>query len=95
MFTTQIDINTVIPDAKDTSRAAKLSLFKGKWLSTPSTGAASKMAQAIDDPYKLVRRSKAVAQRYGADSSAFRQFKYRLQELLFTAEQIKQIAISA
>ena len=92
MANTDIDISTIIPEAKDHGRAAKLAFREGQWFSTPFIGAASKMAQAIDDPYKLVRRAKAVGQRYGFDTPVSRQFTSRMRELGFTAEQRKQIA---
>lgn len=94
MNNSEIDVAAIVPEAKDTGRAARLSLVKGVWKDYPSVGAASKMAQAIDDPYKLVRRAKAVVQRYGTTSSAWRYFADRLWALGFTHEQVKIIAHS-
>jgi hypothetical protein len=116
MTNASIVISTIIPEAKDHGRAAKLSLRSGAttYHSEPFRGKASTMAQAIDDPYKLVRRAKAVAQRYGtgpyyisagqtcmkftfswrSEHYAWKPFADRLQELGFTAAQIKEIALS-
>jgi hypothetical protein len=95
MSNSSIDVSSIVPEAKDDSRAAKLCYYRGDWHPTPLWGAASKMAQAIDDPRKLVRRSKAVAQRYGANSPSFVCFVHRLRELDFTDAQIKQISASS
>lgn len=92
MSNAEMDVSIIIPEPKDDGRAAKLSLRNGQWHSYPFFGAASKMAQAIDDPCKLVRRSKAVARRYGTDNSAWGPFADRLQDLGFTSKQIEQIA---
>lgn len=94
MSNSSIDVSIIVPEAKDDSRAAKLCLHRGEWQATPVVSDASKMARAIDDPYKLVRRTKAVAKRYGVDSTVLREFKYRLIDLGFTADQIKLITLT-
>ena len=90
MSNSEIDITIIVPDAKDNSRAARLCLHRGVWQASPMWSAASQMAQAIDDPYKLVRRSKAVVRRYGGHH-VVSPFVARLKELGFTVAQIKQI----
>lgn len=66
---TQIDVDELIPDEIDIKRAENLAFrgptFRGNGL--PWGSEASKMAKLIKDPYKLVRRAKAVVAEWGAD----------------------------
>lgn len=64
-----IDVDSIVPDKKDRDRAEGLS-FRGPTFhgnGRPWGSEASKMAKLIKDPYKLVRRAKAVVARWGAD----------------------------
>lgn len=64
-----IDVETINPTKKDIDRAEGLQYSGGTFRGDgkPFGSEASKMAKLIKDPIKLVRRSKAVAARYGAD----------------------------
>lgn len=63
----EIDVNQITPDEKDREHAENLqfrgSTFHGS--GAPWASQASKMAKCIKDPFKLVRRAKAVVQMYG------------------------------
>lgn len=62
-----IEVSDVIPEQKDHDRAEGLKIRRGTFHgdNSPFKSNASKMAKAIEDPIKLVRRAKAVAQLYG------------------------------
>ena len=65
-----LDVDAIIPDGKDIRRAENLAFnnrhqFKGD--GSPWGSEASKMAKLITDPYKLVRRAKAVVAKWGSD----------------------------
>jgi hypothetical protein len=62
-----IEVADVVPEQKDHDRAEGMKFRKGTFHgdNSPFKSNASKMAKAIEDPIKLVRRSKAVAQMYG------------------------------
>lgn len=105
-----IDVHMIKPEQKDHDRAEGLryqsKTFKGN--NDPFSGQASKMAKSIDDPHKLVRRTKAVAQKYGTngyfkehnppghsydpDANAFGHFANRMKEMGFSHEQVKHAA---
>lgn len=70
---------------------------------TPSATGAKRMAKAIKDPEKLLRRSRAVVQRWGTrqhtgfsggkpvTEDVWEPFRTRLQELGFTWSQIAKV----
>jgi hypothetical protein len=62
-----IDVSQILPSQKDIERVENLqfrgSTFHGS--GAPWASEASKMAKLIKDPIKLIRRAKAVAQKYG------------------------------
>lgn len=65
----QLDVDAIPPDDKDIMRAKNLA-FKGSTFrgdGRPWGSEASKMAKLITDPYKLIRRAKAVAAKWGSD----------------------------
>jgi len=71
----QINTRYVYPESKDRQRAREIT--------TP--GDASKMAKLITDPYKLIRRTKAVMQ----SNPNFRQpFITKMKAMGFSAQQI-------
>lgn len=95
-----IDVDSIKPTKKDHERADGLrwqgSTFHGD--NSPFRSQASKMAKLIQDPEKLVRRAKAVAQEYGTgregDRDAWGPFRDALREMGFTRSQIEKIAYS-
>lgn len=94
-----IDVASIKPDAKDAERAEGLewkgSTFHGN--RDPFGSEAAKMAKLIKDPVKLVRRAKAVIQRFGdgkgksVDRNAWAPFESALQDMGFTPNQIAVI----
>ena len=62
-----IEVSDVVPEQKDHDRAEGMKFRKGTFHgdNSPFKSNASKMAKAIEDPIKLVRRAKAVVQMYG------------------------------
>lgn len=104
-----LNIVSIRPDQKDLDRVDQFQFntsfgrcrFYGN--GAPSASGAKKMAKAIKDPEKLVRRAKAVVERWGIqDWTGFSQgqpiienpwkpFRSRLQELGFSSNQISQI----
>jgi len=97
MDVTRICIATVFPENKDYERA--LGLASDYDVDVPSTPKAMKMAKLIKDPYKLVRRAKAVVGIWGTDDhegKAFDEnvwfpFKRALIDMGFTEVQIDTI----
>jgi len=103
-----IDVNKVLPESKDIMRAEGLMVLRGKTKddSSPFRSNASKMSKLITDPFKLVRRAKAVSQMYGygdyfpvrpgkiinQDGNVFAPFAERLIEMGFSKEQVDDIA---
>ena len=103
-----IDVNSIFPEKKDIMRAEGLMILRGKSKidRSPFRSNASKMSKLITDPFKLVRRSKAVSQMYGygdyfpvppgkeidPDANVFAPFAERLEQLGFSKEQIDDIA---
>lgn len=94
----KLDVEAIIPDQKDKMRAENL-LFKGHTFhgdGSPWTSEASKMAKLITDPYKLVRRAKAVVNKWGTRSyngeNVWEPFRDRLLDMGFTPEQIRLIS---
>ena len=96
----QLDVDAIIPDQKDKDRADGLRwrghTFHGD--SSPWASEASKMAKLITDPYKLVRRAKAVVARWGTEDrgidrdNVWQPFRNRLIDFGFTGDQIRKIA---
>lgn len=62
-----IDVDRIDPHQKDIDRAEGLKYMRGAYQGDdlPFRSNASKMSKLIKDPFKLVRRAKAVARRYG------------------------------
>ena len=103
-----IDVNKVRPEKKDIMRAEGLLIqrSKTKGNGSPFRSNASKMAKLITDPFKLVRRAKAISSMYGfgdyftlppgrtidQDANVFAPFAERLKELGFSKEQVNDIA---
>jgi len=103
-----VDVNKTYPEQKDIMRAEGLLFMRNKFKGdgSPFRSNASKMAKLITDPFKLVRRAKAVSSMYGfgdyfslppgrsidQDSNVFAPFVERLKQLGFTKEQIDDIA---
>lgn len=103
-----IDVNAIFPESKDEMRAEGLMVLRNRTKDdgSPFRSNASKMAKLIQDPYKLVRRAKAVSCLYGygdyfpvrpgkfidQDSNVFAPFAERLKEMGFSNSQIDDIA---
>ena len=97
------------PEAKDTARVEEFwadqsfgkCVFYGN--GAPHASGAKRMAKAIKDPVKLIRRSRAVVQRWGTrphtgfsqgipvEQDVWSPFKERLRELGFSWSQIAKI----
>ena len=108
----EIDVRAVVPDAKDFERADSLQ-FQGRTFKGDCSGfegQARRMAKAIKNPLKLVRRTMAVVNVYGAfgymnygsgvescihaDSDVFRPFATALVDMGFSKEQIEQVIVT-
>lgn len=103
-----MDVNRILPEPKDIMRAEGLLIMRGKTKDngSPFISNASKMSKLITDPFKLVRRAKAVSQMYGygdyfpvkpgkeidPDANVFAPFAERLTEMGFSRQQIDDIA---
>jgi hypothetical protein len=103
-----IDVNIILPEQKDIIRAEGLMVLRGKTKTDdkPFISNASKMSKLITDPYKMVRRAKAVSQMYGygdyfplppgksidQDSNVFAPFAESLKRMGFSKQQIDDIA---
>ena len=103
-----IDVNQLFPEKKDKMRADGLLIMRNKTKGdgSPFRSNASKMSKLITDPFKLVRRAKAVSSMYGfgdyftlppgrtidQGSNVFSPFVERLKQMGFTKEQIDDIA---
>lgn len=83
-----IDVSLLFPEPKDLDRAKDL-YKKGGWY---ADGKASSMAKVITDPYKLVRRAKAVVMVNGRnDRRTVPHFITALKRMGFIQEQIESI----
>ena len=83
-----IDVSLLFPESKDLDRARDL-YKKGGWY---AEGKASTMAKVITDPYKLVRRAKAVVMVNGRnDYRTVPHFVDALRRMGFIQEQIQLI----
>jgi len=102
-----IDVNKILPEPKDRMRAEGLMNLRGKTNDDkPFRSNASKMSKLITDPFKMVRRAKAVSQMYGygdyfplppgktinQGSNVFAPFAEALERMGFSKEQITDIA---
>jgi len=103
-----VDVNKVLPEAKDRMRAEGLMKMRGKTKpdDRPFYSNASKMSKLITDPWKMVRRAKAVSHMYGFGdyfplppgktidqaSNVFAPFAEALDKMGFSKEQIDDIA---
>jgi hypothetical protein len=103
-----IDVNRIFPEQKDIMRAEGLMVLRGKTRDDdkPFRSNASKMSKLITDPYKMVRRSKAVSQMYGYGdyfpvapgktidqaTNVFAPFAEALEKMGFSKQQINDIA---
>jgi hypothetical protein len=90
-------ISLIKPEGKDYERA--LGLASDYDDAVPSTAKASKMSKLIKEPYKLVRRAKAVVGVWGTDDhegksfdeNVWLPFKRALKDMGFTEAQISDI----
>lgn len=93
----ELNISSIEPEPKDYDRAVGLAHEDEDYV--PSTGKAVRMANAIKDPYKLVRRSKAIVGAWGNDTyqgrtwteNVWLPFKSALRNMGFTESQIEEI----
>ena len=94
-----IDVDSVKPEKKDMDRAEgmKLNNRKAREDGSPWKVCAAKMAKAIKDPMKLIRRSKAVRMTYGdfydgdSDSDVWEPFEEALKSMGFSPSKIQSI----
>lgn len=90
----ELNIDSIEPEPKDYDRAVGLASSHDEYV--PDPGKAQRMANAIKDPYKLVRRSKAIVGAWGTDNYEGRtvwvSFKGALRNMGFTEDQIGEIA---
>ena len=61
----EFNIRSIEPEPKDYDRAVGLASSHDEYV--PDTGKAQRMANAIKDPYKLVRRAKAIVGAWGTE----------------------------
>jgi hypothetical protein len=93
-------IDSIEPEPKDYDRAVGLASSYDEYI--PDTGKAQRMANAIKDPYKLVRRAKAIVGAWGTDSyegkawvpspNVWIPFNAALRRMGFTESQIDEIS---
>ena len=94
----EFSIDSIEPEPKDYDRAVGLASSHDEYV--PATTKATRMANAIKDPYKLVRRAKAVVGAWGTedyeargwDENAWRPFRNALVNMGFTESQIDEIS---
>ena len=94
----EFNIASIEPEPKDYDRAVGLATSFDDYV--PATTKATKMANSIKDPYKLVRRAKAVVGAWGTedyeargwDENAWRPFRNALVNMGFTEDQIDEIS---
>lgn len=103
-----IDVNDIYPESKDIMRAKGLMNMRGKFRpdDKPFRSNASKMSKLITDPFKMVRRAKAISQMYGygdyfplapgkivdQDTNVFAPFAEALENMGFSKQQVNDIA---
>ena len=94
----EFSIDSIEPEPKAYDRAVGLASSHDEYV--PATTKATRMANAIKDPYKLVRRAKAVVGAWGTedyeargwDENAWRPFRNALVNMGFTESQIDEIS---
>jgi hypothetical protein len=96
----ELNISSIEPEPKDYDRAVGLSSSYDEYV--PDPGKAQRMANAIKDPYKLVRRAKAIVGAWGTDNyegkawvpspNVWLPFDAALRRMGFTEDQIGEIA---
>ena len=94
----EFNIDSIEPEPKDYDRAVGLASPHDDYV--PATTKATRMANAIKDPYKLVRSAKAVVGAWGTedyeargwDENAWRPFRNALVNMGFTEDQIDEIS---
>jgi hypothetical protein len=97
----ELNIGSIEPEPKDYDRAVGLASSYDEYV--PDTGKAQRMANAIKDPYKLVRRAKAIVGAWGTDNykvkfdwlpspNVWLPFKSALVKMGFTESQIDEIS---
>ncbi len=94
----KFNIGSIEPESKDYDRAVGLASSRDEYV--PDTGKALRMANSIKDPYKLVRRSKAIVGVWGTDTYEGRTwqenvwipFKNALDKMGFTEPEIDEIS---
>ena len=103
-----IDVNRILPEKKDIMRAEGLLILRSKIKSdgSPFRSNASKMSKLITDPFKLIRRAKAISSMYGfgdyftlppgrtidQGSNVFAPFAVRLEQMGFSKQQVDDVA---
>ena len=97
----EFNIASIEPEPKDYDRAVGLASSYDEYV--PDTGKAQRMANAIKDPYKLVRRAKAVVGAWSTEDYEGRSvyipkpnvwlpFKSALVKMGFSEHQIDEIS---
>jgi len=95
-----IEVQTIYPEKKDKDRAYMLGVMPGgKKADGPLQGKANSQAKAIQNSYKLVRRSIAVVEQWGLGDhqtekglvNPWRPFREKLIGTGFSAKQIQEI----
>jgi hypothetical protein len=96
----ELNISSIEPEPKDYDRAVGLASSHDEYV--PDPGKAQRMANAIKDPYKLVRRAKAIVGAWGTDNykgkawvpspNVWLPFDAALRRMGFTEDQISEIA---
>jgi len=96
----EFNIGSIEPEPKDYDRAVGLASSHDEYV--PDPGKAQRMANAIKDPYKLVRRAKAIVGAWGTDNyegkawlpspNVWLPFDAALRRMGFTEDQISEIA---
>jgi hypothetical protein len=92
------NVGLIEPEPKDYDRAVGLASSYDEYV--PDSGKALRMANAIKDPYKLVRRSKAIVGAWGTEDyegrswseNVWRPFRDALRRMGFTDDQIDEIS---
>jgi hypothetical protein len=96
----ELNISSIEPEPKDYDRAVGLASSYDEYV--PDPGKAQRMANAIKDPYKLVRRAKAIVGAWGTDNykgkawvpspNVWLPFDAALRRMGFTESQICEIS---
>ena len=82
-----LDVDAIEPEAKDRDRAD--GVYRSSWDSR--RGKAAKMARLITDPVKMVRRAKAMAERFDPRGEVCREFRDAMLTMGFSREQLDQV----